>query len=196
MNRVILALVSAAGGATIGYFVARWQFNKKLAAEVEAIRATQREVAEKKKTDAVKPEEDGNGIVDITKESESESRDEDYGDYDGDEREEELREAQDQFMRELREQFEGTGQPYNITEEEYSTPSPEYEKDVLMIDEATGRAYLEDGSELDDWHDAIGDLDLGTLDDDRRDEYGCIYIRSPREGKDFQITWSQIELAH
>lgn len=196
MNRVILALVSAAGGATIGYFVARWQFNKKLAAEVEAIRATQREVAEKKKTDAVKPEEDGNGTVDITKESESESKDEDYGDYDGDEREEELREAQDQFMRELREQFEGTGQPYNITEEEYSTPSPEYEKDVLMIDEATGRAYLEDGSELDDWHDAIGDLDLGTLDDDRRDEFGCIYIRSPREGKDFQITWSQIELAH
>lgn len=196
MNRVILALVSAAGGATIGYFVARWRFNKKLAAEIEAIRATQREVAEKKKTDAVKPEEDGNGIVDITKESESESKDEDYGDYDGDEREEELREAQDQFMRELREQFEGTGQPYNITEEEYSTPSPEYEKDVLMIDEATGRAYLEDGSELDDWHDAIGDLDLGTLDDDRRDEYGCIYIRSPREGKDFQITWSQIELAH
>lgn len=196
MNRVLIALVSAAAGAAVGYFVARWQFNKKLAAEVEAIRATQREVAEKKKTDAVKPEEDGNGIVDITKESESESKDEDYGDYDGDEREEELKEAQDQFMRELREQFEGTGQPYNITEEEYSTPSPEYEKDVLMIDEATGRAYLEDGSELDDWHDAIGDLDLGTLDDDRRDEYGCIYIRSPREGKDFQITWSQIELAH
>lgn len=196
MNKVILALVSAAAGAAIGYFVARWQFNKKLAAELEAIKATQREVAEKKKTDIVKPEEDGNGTVDITKESESESKDEDYGDYDGDEREEELREAQDQFMRELREQFEGTGQPYNITEEEYSTPSPEYEKDVLMIDEATGRAYLEDGSELDDWHDAIGDLDLGTLDDDRRDEYGCIYIRSPREGKDFQITWSQIELAH
>lgn len=196
MNRVLIALVSAAAGAAVGYFVARWQFNKKLNAEIEAIRATQREVAEKKKTDAVKPEEDGNGIVDITKESESESKDEDYGDYDGDEREEELREAQDQFMRELREQFEGTGQPYNITEEEYSTPSPEYEKDVLMIDEATGRAYLEDGSELDDWHDAIGDLDLGTLDDDRRDEFGCIYIRSPREGKDFQITWSQIELAH
>lgn len=196
MNKVILALVSAAAGGAVGYFVARWQFNKKLAAELEAIKATQREVAEKKKTDVVKPEEDGNGTVDVTKESESESKDEDYGDYDGDEREEELREAQDQFMRELREQFEGTGQPYNITEEEYSTPSPEYEKDVLMIDEATGRAYLEDGSELDDWHDAIGDLDLGTLDDDRRDEYGCIYIRSPREGKDFQITWSQIELAH
>lgn len=196
MNKVILALVSAAAGGAVGYFVARWQFNKKLAAELEAIKATQREVAEKKKTDIVKPEEDGNGTVDITKESESESKDEDYGDYDGDEREEELREAQDQFMRELREQFEGTGQPYNITEEEYSTPSPEYEKDVLMIDEATGRAYLEDGSELDDWHDAIGDLDLGTLDDDRRDEFGCIYIRSPREGKDFQITWSQIELAH
>ena len=196
MNKVILALVSAAAGGAVGYFVARWQFNKKLAAELEAIRATQQEVAEKKKADVVKPEEDGNGTVDITKESESESKAEDYGDYDGDEREEELREAQDQFMRELREQFEGTGQPYNITEEEYSTPSPEYEKDVLMIDEATGRAYLEDGSELDDWHDAIGDLDLGTLDDDRRDEYGCIYIRSPREGKDFQITWSQIELAH
>ncbi len=196
MNKVILALVSAAAGGAVGYFVARWQFNKKLAAELEAIRATQREVAEKKKTDIVKPEEDGNGTVDVTKESESEAKDEDYGDYDGDEREEELREAQDQFMRELREQFEGTGQPYNITEEEYSTPSPEYEKDVLMIDEATGRAYLEDGSELDDWHDAIGDLDLGTLDDDRRDEFGCIYIRSPREGKDFQITWSQIELAH
>ena len=196
MNKVLIALVSAAAGSAVGYFVARWQFNKKLTAELEAIKATQREVAEKKKTDAVKPEEDGNGTVDIIKESESESKDEDYGEYDGDEREEELREAQDQYMRELREQFEGTGQPYNITEEEYSTPSPEYEKDVLMIDEATGRAYLEDGSELDDWHDAIGDLDLGTLDDDRRDEYGCIYIRSPREGKDFQITWSQIELAH
>jgi hypothetical protein len=193
MNRVLIALVSAAAGAAVGYFVARWQFNKKLAEEVEAIKKTHEDLCKRKE---IPPEEDGAGVVDVTKEAEEESEDEDYGDFEGDEREEELLDARKQFMKELHDTYADTGKPYNITEEEYATPNWDYEKDVLMIDEATDRAYLEDGSELDDWHDAIGDLDLGTLDDDKRDEYGHIYVRSPREGKDFQITWSNIELAH
>lgn len=197
MNKLIFALIGMVVGAAGGYFVAYKRYQKKLAEELEAIKKTQKEVAARAEEKVeVPPEEDGNGKVDVTVEAATEDEDEDYGIYEGDERELELDDARKEFLRELRERYEDTGSPYNITEEEYSTPSYEWEKDVLMIDTSTDRAYLEDGTELDDWHDAIGDRDYGTLDDDRKDEYGHIYVRSPREGKDFEITWSHIELAH
>lgn len=200
MNKVILSLISAAIGGAVGYFVAYKRYQKKLAAEVEAIKKTQEELTAKKieeiKADTPAEGEDGDGKIDLVKEVADESEDEDYGDYDSDEREEALRDARKAFIQEMRDTYGANGHPYNIDEETYSTPDPDFEKDVLMIDEDSDRAYTEDGMELDDWHDAIGDLDYGTLDDDKKDEFGRIYVRSPREGKDFEITWSRIELAH
>lgn len=200
MNKVILSLISAAIGGAVGYFVAYKRYQKKLAAEVEAIKKTQEDLTAKKieeiKADEPTEEEDGDGKIDLVKEVADESEDEDYGDYDSDEREEALRDARKAFIQEMRDTYGANGHPYNIDEETYSTPDPDFEKDVLMIDEDSDRAYTEDGMELDDWHDAIGDLDYGTLDDDKKDEFGRIYVRSPREGKDFEITWSRIELAH
>lgn len=200
MNKVILSLISAAIGGAIGYFVAYKRYQKKLAAEVEAIKKTQEDLTAKKieeiKADTPAEGEDGDGKIDLVKEVADESEDEDYGDYDSDEREEALRDARKAFIQEMRDTYGANGHPYNIDEETYSTPDPDFEKDVLMIDEDSDRAYTEDGMELDDWHDAIGDLDYGTLEDDKKDEFGRIYVRSPREGKDFEITWSRIELAH
>ena len=200
MNKVILSIISAAIGSAVGYFVAYKRYQKKLAAEVEAIKKTQEDLTAKKieelKEDEPGEGEDGDGKIDLAKEVADESEDEDYGDYDSDEREEALRDARKAFIQEMRDTYGANGQPYNIDEETYSTPDPDFEKDVLMIDEDTDRAYTEDGMELEDWHDAIGDLDYGTLEDDKKDEFGRIYVRSPREGKDFEITWSRIELAH
>ena len=200
MNKVILSLISAAIGSAVGYFVAYKRYQKKLAAEVEAIKKTQEDLTAKKieeiKADEPAEGEDGDGKIDLAKEVSDESEDEDYGDYDSDEREEALKDARKAFIQEMRDTYGANGQPYNIDEETYSTPDPDFEKDVLMIDEDTDRAYTEDGMELEDWHDAIGDLDYGTLEDDKKDEFGRIYVRSPREGKDFEITWSRIELAH
>lgn len=200
MNKVIMSLISAAIGGAIGYFVAYKRYQKKLAAEVEAIKKTQEDLTAKKieeiKADEPTEGEDGDGKIDLVKEVADESEDEDYGDYDSDEREEALRDARKAFIQEMRDTYGANGHPYNIDEETYSTPDPDFEKDVLMIDEDSDRAYTEDGMELDDWHDAIGDLDYGTLEDDKKDEFGRIYVRSPREGKDFEITWSRIELAH
>ena len=200
MNKVILSIISAAIGSAVGYFVAYKRYQKKLAAEVEAIKKTQEDLTAKKieelKEDEPGEGEDGDGKIDLAKEVADESEDEDYGDYDSDEREEALRDARKAFIQEMRDTYGTNGQPYNIDEETYSTPDPDFEKDVLMIDEDTDRAYTEDGMELEDWHDAIGDLDYGTLEDDKKDEFGRIYVRSPREGKDFEITWSRIELAH
>jgi hypothetical protein len=200
MNKVILSLISAAIGGAVGYFVAYKRYRKKLAAEVEAIKKTQEDLTAKKieeiKADTPAEGEDGDGKIDLAKEVADESEDEDYGDYDSDEREEALRDARKAFIQEMRDTYGANGHPYNIDEETYSTPDPDFEKDVLMIDEDSDRAYTEDGMELDDWHDAIGDLDYGTLEDDKKDEFGRIYVRSPREGKDFEITWSRIELAH
>ena len=200
MNKVILSLISAAIGGAVGYFVAYKRYRKKLAAEVEAIKKTQEDLTAKKieeiKADEPTEGEDGDGKIDLVKEVADESEDEDYGDYDSDEREEALRDARKAFIQEMRDTYGANGHPYNIDEETYSTPDPDFEKDVLMIDEDSDRAYTEDGMELDDWHDAIGDLDYGTLEDDKKDEFGRIYVRSPREGKDFEITWSRIELAH
>lgn len=200
MNKVILSLISAAIGGAVGYFVAYKRYQKKLAAEVEAIKKTQEDLTAKKieeiKADEPAEGEDGDGKIDLVKEVADESEDEDYGDYDSDEREEALRDARKAFIQEMRDTYGANGHPYNIDEETYSTPDPDFEKDVLMIDEDSDRAYTEDGMELDDWHDAIGDLDYGTLEDDKKDEFGRIYVRSPREGKDFEITWSRIELAH
>jgi hypothetical protein len=198
MNKVILSLISAAIGGAVGYFVAYKRYKKKLAAEVEAIKKTQEDLTAKKieeiKADEPGEGEDGDGKIDIVKEVADESEDEDYGDYDSDEREEALRDARKAFIQEMRDTYGANGHPYNIDEETYSTPDPDFEKDVLMIDEDSDRAYTEDGMELDDWHDAIGDLDYGTLEDDKKDEFGRIYVRSPREGKDFEITWSRKEL--
>lgn len=198
MNKVILSLISAAIGGAVGYFVAYKRYQKKLAAEVEAIKKTQEDLTAKKieeiKADKPTEGEDGDGKIDLVKEVTDESEDEDYGDYDSDEREEALRDARKAFIQEMRDTYGANGHPYNIDEETYSTPDPDFEKDVLMIDEDTDRAYTEDGMELDDWHDAIGDLDYGTLEDDKKDEFGRIYVRSPREGKDFEITWSRKEL--
>lgn len=200
MNKVILSLISAAIGGAVGYFVAYKRYQKKLAAELEAIKKTQEDLTAKKieeiKADEPTEGEDGDGKIDLVKEVADESEDEDYGDYDSDEREEALRDARKAFIQEMRDTYGANGHPYNIDEETYSTPDPDFEKDVLMIDEDGDRAYTEDGMELDDWHDAIGDLDYGTLEDDKKDEFGRIYVRSPREGKDFEITWSRIELAH
>ena len=200
MNKVILSLISAAIGGAVGYFVAYKRYQKKLAAEVEAIKKTQEDLTAKKieeiKADEPAEGEDGDGKIDLVKEVADESEDEDYGNYDSDEREEALRDARKAFIQEMRDTYGANGHPYNIDEETYSTPDPDFEKDVLMIDEDSDRAYTEDGMELDDWHDAIGDLDYGTLEDDKKDEFGRIYVRSPREGKDFEITWSRIELAH
>lgn len=200
MNKVILSLISAAIGSAVGYFVASKRYQKKLAAEVEAIKKTQEDLTAKKieeiKVDKPGEGEDGDGKIDLAKEVSDESEDEDYGDYDSDEREEALKDARKAFIQEMRDTYGANGHPYNIDEETYSTPDPDFEKDVLMIDEDTDRAYTEDGMELEDWHDAIGDLDYGTLEDDKKDEFGRIYVRSPREGKDFEITWSRIELAH
>lgn len=200
MNKVILSLISAAIGGAVGYFVAYKRYKKKLAAEVEAIKKTQEDLAAKKieeiKADEPGEGEDGDGKIGLAKEVSDESEDEDYGDYDSDEREEALKDARKAFIQEMRDTYGANGHPYNIDEETYSTPDPDFEKDVLMIDEDSDRAYTEDGMELDDWHDAIGDLDYGTLEDDKKDEFGRIYVRSPREGKDFEITWSRIELAH
>lgn len=200
MNKVILSLISAAIGGAVGYFIAYKRYQKKLAAEVEAIKKTQEDLTAKKieeiKTDTPAEGEDGDGKIDLVKEVADESEDEDYGDYDSDEREEALRDTRKAFIQEMQDTYGANGHPYNIDEETYSTPDPDFEKDVLMIDEDSDRAYTEDGMELDDWHDAIGDLDYGTLEDDKKDEFGRIYVRSPREGKDFEITWSRIELAH
>ena len=200
MNKVILSLISAAIGSAVGYFVAYKRYRKKLAAEVTAIKKTQEDLTAKKieeiKSDTPAEGEDGDGKIDLVKEVADESEDEDYGDYDSDDREEALRDARKAFIQEMRDTYGANGHPYNIDEETYSTPDPDFEKDVLMIDEDSDRAYTEDGMELDDWHDAIGDLDYGTLEDDKKDEFGRIYVRSPREGKDFEITWSRIELAH
>lgn len=200
MNKVILSLISAAIGGAVGYFVAYKRYQKKLAAEVEAIKKTQEDLTAKKieeiKADTPAEGEDGDGKIDLVKEVADETEDEDYGDYDSDEREEALRDARKAFIQEMRDTYGANGHPYNIDEETYSTPDPDFEKDVLMIDEDSDRAYTEDGMELEDWHDAIGDLDYGTLEDDKKDEFGRIYVRSPREGKDFEITWSRIELAH
>lgn len=200
MNKVILSLISAAIGSAVGYFVAYKRYKKKLAAEVEAIKKTQEDLTAKKieeiKVDKPGEGEDGDGKIDLAKEVSDESEDEDYGDYDSDEREEALKDARKAFIQEMRDTYGANGHPYNIDEETYSTPDPDFEKDVLIIDEDSDRAYTEDGMELDDWHDAIGDLDYGTLEDDKKDEFGRIYVRSPREGKDFEITWSRIELAH
>ena len=200
MNKVILSLISAAIGGAVGYLVAYKRYRKKLAAEVEAIKKTQEDLTAKKieeiKADEPTEGEDEDGKIDLVKEVSDESEDEDYGDYDSDEREEALRDARKAFIQEMRDTYGANGHPYNIDEETYSTPDPDFEKDVLMIDEDADRAYTEDGMELDDWHDAIGDLDYGTLEDDKKDEFGRIYVRSPREGKDFEITWSRIELAH
>lgn len=200
MNKVILSLISAAIGSAAGYFIAYKRYQKKLAAEVEAIKKTQEDLTAKKieelKEDEPAEGEDGDGKIDLVKEVADESEDEDYGDYDSDEREEALKDARKAFIQEMRDTYGANGHPYNIDEETYSTPDPDFEKDVLMIDEDSDRAYTEDGMELEDWHDAIGDLDYGTLEDDKKDEFGRIYVRSPREGKDFEITWSRIELAH
>lgn len=198
MNKVILSLISAAIGSAVGYFVAYKRYQKKLAAEVEAIKKTQEDLAAKKieeiKADTPAEGEDGDGKIDLVKEVADESEDEDYSDYDSDEREEALRDARKAFIQEMRDTYGANGHPYNIDEETYSTPDPDFEKDVLMIDEDSDRAYTEDGMELDDWHDAIGDLDYGTLEEDKKDEFGRIYVRSPREGKDFEIAWSRKEL--
>ena len=152
MNKVILSLISAAIGSAAGYFIAYKRYQKKLAAEVEAIKKTQEDLTAKKieelKEDEPAEGEDGDGKIDRVKEVADESEDEGYGDYDSDEREEALKDARKAFIQEMRDTYGANGQPYNIDEETYSTPDPDFEKDVLMIDEDTDFTMREGGRDI------------------------------------------------
>ena len=213
MNKLIFALIGAAIGGVTGFFVgkvsSKKRYEKELKEREESIKSTYDALLEKAKKEAEEkiseleaskePDDDdeGNGKVDVIKASYEESEDEDYGRYgtEYDDYEKELRDARAEFLREVEEEYGSRGEPYNISEDVYNEPFPGFGKGTIMIDESIDKAYDQDGIEVEDWHVVVGDS-YGTLDKDRQDEYGRIFIRCPRVAMDYEVTWSSIELAH
>lgn len=109
------------------------------------------------------------------------------------EEEKELIEAEREFQKEI-EEYIGTRIPYNITKHMYDTPYNYFTKSILVINEKEDRAYdANTGEELEDWHEVIGDRDYGTLDEDKKDEFGVIYIRCENISTDYEITYSKFD---
>lgn len=200
MKNVISLIIGIAIGATAGYFVAKKQYEKKLGKEIDSIKKTQDDLTRKEVETAVEealkeqeendPDANGNGHIDLEKACAEEDEDEDYGEEFDDYRAE-REEARQQFLEELDELCRDVDVPYNITEAQYNKPYEGYEKGGIIIDQETDRAYDEEtGEEIDFYHDIIGDLDYGTLDEERRDEYGHFYIRCPKVWTDYKVIWS------
>lgn len=214
MHKIIFALAGAAAGllvgSVVGYKVAGKKYSKKLDAEIKSIKGTCECLVDKtkkeydKKVEALEktaetsekktPADDG-ADDDEEDDMPEDDEDSDYGDFEGDEYERELREARDEFLREVQEEYGERGEAYNISEDIYNEPFPGFGKGTIMIDEDIDKAFDQDGDEIEDWHVVIGD-DHGTLDEDRKDEYGRIFIRCPRTSMDYEVTWSYQELAH
>lgn len=214
MHKVIFALAGAAAGllvgTIVGYKVAGKKYGKKLDNEIKSIKGTCECLVDKTKREYDKkveelekaaetsekktPADDG-ADDDEDEDLPDDDEDTDYGCFDGDEYERELKEARDEFLREVQEEYGTRGEAYNISEDVYNEPFPGFGKGTIMIDEDEDRAYDQDGDEIADWRIVIGD-DHGTIDNDKKDEYGRIFVRCPRTSMDYEVTWSSIELAH
>lgn len=220
MNKVILGFLSGAlVGSIVTYFVVKKKFDKSLSDKIKAIAETNeavRDLRNKKggpdKTDEevedTDEDEDINGHVDISKLSEEEIANgeaEDYWDelehitddededglYEDDE-EQELRLAREAFAKEI-EEYVGSGRPYNITAEMYDEPYEGFAKSSCVINEDEDRAYDGNtGEEIEDWREVIG-VDFGTIDDNKKDDSGRIFVRSERNATDYEITYSQFD---
>lgn len=203
MNKsIIFGIVGAIAGSVAGFFAAKAHYKKKFDAELEAIRTTHAEInASKNKmeteTKGDNEEHSNESIVYNLAEEEDDSEDDsdesyEYDEYDLDE-DRELEDARIQFRREV-EEYIGTSRPYNITEDEFNTPYEGYNKVMMVINEDVDRAYDADtGEEIDDWHDIIGDKTYGTLNPERKDDFGSIYVRSENQGTDYQVTYSRFD---
>lgn len=203
MNKsIIFGIVGAIAGGVAGFFAAKAHYKKKFDAELEAIRTTHEEINSSKNKMETETKGDKNSVYhqisiksndsyEDDDDSEDES-DEDYDEYDLDD-DRELEDARIQFEREV-EEYVGTGRPYNITEDEFNTPYEGYNKVVMVINEDVDRAYDADtGEEIDDWHDIIGDKTYDTLNPERKDDFGSIYVRSENQGTDYQVTYSRFD---
>lgn len=220
MNKAILGFLS---GALIGsiatYFVVKKKFDKALSDKIKSIAETNEAVRElknkkekhdkkDKESETTDEDEDINGHVNILKLSEEEIAKDEAEDYwdelehiaddedeDGfyeDDEERELRLAREAFAKEI-EEYVGSGRPYNITAEMYDEPYEGFGKSSCVINEDEDRAYDGNtGEEIEDWREVIG-VDFGTIDDDKKDDSGRIFVRSERNATDYEITYSQFD---
>lgn len=192
MNKsIIFGIGGAIVGGVVGFFAAKVHYKKKFEEELNSIRATHNELKAAKET----PKEESAKEVPTEPTSDEvvynlseEETDEDY-EFD----EDELADARVQFAREA-EEYMGTGRPYNITEDEFSTPYQGYNKVTMVINEDVDRAYDADtGEEIEDWHDIIGDQTYDTLNPEHEDDFGAIYVRSENQGTDYHVTYSRFD---
>lgn len=209
MKRAIIAgaagLIVGLGG---GYLVAKRKFDKKLKKELEAIKETQAaidaskkakeeskeaevaEAQEKETKEEPDDEDEENGHVDVYRLAEEEQDDDDdyWPGYETPE-ERELRLEKEAYQREVNE-YIGSQSAYNITQQQFEERNGN-DKVVMMICRADDRAYNADtGEEIEDYHLEIMDDELGTLEPDKADEFGCYYVHSERSDTDYEVRFS------
>lgn len=215
MKVIIGGLVGLAIGAIGGYFVAKRKFNKELEARIKAIADTKEDL-KKIREEAKKQEEtteDREEPTDIPNEGitasvldklcegeEDVETDDTVQSYNPeeidpyeleleteDEREARLYEAQ--CRREVEQYISEGHDAYNITEEMYNEPFEGYKKGICMINEEADEAYDADTGEIiEDWHVALG-TDWGTIDEERADHNGRIFVRCERLATDYEIDY-------
>lgn len=120
--------------------------------------------------------------------------DEFYEDYYGDDEETII--AMQEFQREIAE-YAGTGQSYNITGPMYDRKDDGYKKRVMIIDD-TGeydRAFDADtGEEIKNWADLTMAEDHDTINENKCDEFGRLFVRCEAEKTDFEIKFARWEV--
>lgn len=212
---IISGVIGLLAGALGGYFVAKRRFDKELEKEIKAIKETNE--ALQKKREEKKAEEESKTIEteeepeDLTQHPDvdalaaEEGYDENYSyvdepDEDGyyinphngepeTEAEREARLYEEECRKEIEQYISEGHDAYNITEEMYNEPFEGYKKGIVMINEELDEAYDSDtGERIEDWHVALG-TDWGTLDTEREDHNGRIFIRCERLATDYEVDY-------
>lgn len=207
MKGFIFGIIGFAIGGVTGYFVAKYQYKKKLEAEIATIEETQSSIYNKKlkeNEDATSKEnEELDGHPDILGLSEEEIANgeaepckpnfvEDPVDYVEEEAEEDEwidydSKARIEFMKKF-EGYVGTSIPYPITQEQYEDDDLNSKIRLVYYPEED-KAYDDNtNEEYDTFHDDIGDEQYDTLNDENCfDIPGVWYIRNDREGIDYEV---------
>lgn len=201
MKGLVCGFIGLVIGAAGGYFVARFQYKKKLQEEIQKIEETQKELYSKKVHEAgLDKDEDEDeelyGHPDIytlaeeeIKNGEAEPTDIRYAEDEEDE--DDWIDEEDQRRMEFEKKFEpyvGTSIPYPITQDQYEDDKFNSKMKLIYYPEED-KAYDDfDNQEYETFHTEIGDEEYNTLSDENCfDCPGVWYIRNDSEGIDYMV---------
>lgn len=215
MNKAVIFAAGVIVGVGIGYAIGKKK--SKATNRIEVTYNANKNTSEPASTEGNKTEKTDDSVKKADSEDEASSDDDDHsegegpyvrysdsGDDDDDDQwyndyygidDEETRAAKAEYLKEIQE-YIGSGQSYNITEDMYNNEGG-YSKRVMVIDD-TGeydRAYDGDtGLEIEDWANIIMAELNDTLNEKHMDANGQIFIRCEAEKADYEIRWARYEV--